>query len=157
MAVFKHKATRPPRGSPFQFWIVDLLQSANNVMIPLEPCVQVGGAKTPELANMRAANLATPRQLLQRLMVNLQQVRGLLAIEKRLEFCHGEPAASFSDGGNCGEGMCHISLLFPHNGQLFHKSPRLIQDNLITTEHQRGSIESSQEYLGAKDNPTFQV
>jgi hypothetical protein len=62
------------------------LQSANGVLIPLEPSVQVGGSKPPEFAYVRATNLAAARELLQRFMVDFQKVRSLLAIEKRFEF-----------------------------------------------------------------------
>jgi hypothetical protein len=137
---------------PFSALDFRSLQSANGVLIPLEPCVQVGGSKPPEFADVGATNLTASRQLLQRFVVDLQQVSSLLAIEKRLEFCHGEPTTGFGSGGNCGEGVRHASLLFSDNPQDFHRSPRLIWANLITVEHQWGSIGSVSGRLGAKKN-----
>jgi hypothetical protein len=95
-------------------------------------------------------NFAAPRQLLQRFVVDLQQVRSLLTIEKRLELRYGKSATGFSNRGNFGEWGCHSGLLFLDNPQDFHRSPRLIQADLITAEHQLGIVGSASGHFGTE-------
>lgn len=50
------------------------------------PCIELRGPEAPELAHLGSMNFATPGHLLQRLRVNPQQARRMLAVEQRLKF-----------------------------------------------------------------------
>jgi hypothetical protein len=63
-------------------------------LIPVEPFVQIRRTEAPELPDVRAANLSAPRQFLQCLMVDLQQVRSLLTVEQWFEFGNTEPVVN---------------------------------------------------------------
>jgi len=47
--------------------------------------------------------------------------------------------------------MCHIGLLFPHNGPVFHKCPRLISKDLIAPRHQSGDIGNTAAFIGINE------
>ena len=55
------------------------------VLIAVEPGIEVGDTKTPELSYLRSADIATSRELLQRFVMNFQLFRSLLAVQKGLE------------------------------------------------------------------------
>jgi hypothetical protein len=45
-------------------------------------------------------------------VVNLEQFRGLFAVEKRLKLRNAKPAVGFKSGGYWEKWACHIALLF---------------------------------------------
>src|SRR5260370_9432590 len=46
-------------------------RNSTRAFLPIQPCIQVGGAKTPHFSNMGAVNLSTPCQLLYRLVMHV--------------------------------------------------------------------------------------
>jgi hypothetical protein len=80
--------------------------------------------------------------------MDLEQFRGLFAVQKRLELCSNEPSVGLKFGRMREKITCHIGLLFPHNGPVFQKCPRLISTDLIASGHQRGSVGNRSEFVG---------
>jgi hypothetical protein len=75
----------------------------------------------------------------------------LFTRQKRLELRNTELAVGIKFEGNRGKRACHIGLLFPHNGPVFHKCPRLISKDLIAPRHQSGDIGNTAAFIGINE------
>src|SRR6185437_12563687 len=58
--------------------------------LPIEPRIQVGCTKAPHLSNVGAVDLSTPCQLLKSLVMNVQELCGLITVEEGFKIRNAE-------------------------------------------------------------------
>jgi len=59
-------------------------------LLPIEPGIQVGCAETPHFSYLGTVNFPASSQLLKGLVMNVQELRGLMTVEKRFKIRNAE-------------------------------------------------------------------
>jgi hypothetical protein len=65
-------------------------RNSTRAFLPIEPSIQVGCAETPHFSYMGAVNFAAPSQLLKGLVMDVQELCGLMAVEERFKIRNAE-------------------------------------------------------------------